>query len=394
MKNKTVIIAFVIIIAAFIVVLALPADKESIEAENRVMSTVPPLDSGTVFSGQFASGFESFIGDSIGFRSFFTRLAKQLEDKKGFTPDTGKIISTNKDIGTGTTQKQTLLMVNNSIMEMFMRNPQHEQLYADTINHYAESLPESISLYSMIIPTQLEFQEPMYKNLQDSQKAAIDSIYEKLDGNVTAVDAYGALAPHRDEYIYFRTDHHWTPLGAYYAYREFMNANGGNAVNKDDFEANRIQNVLGYLYDRVDNPEIAANPDTIEWYDVDPDNRLDISMHDTDENGNPTTYNGTMYDRTKANYLFFFGSDHPVVEMTNDDIPDGKTLVVLKDSYSNVLAPWLINSYHKVVMVDPRIYRGNFRNIIDNYSPDEVLIVNYIFTTNFPDYCNMLKNMY
>ena len=117
-------------------------------------------------------------------------------------------------------------------------------------------------------------------------------------------------------------------------------------------------------------------------------------MHDTDENGNPTTYNGTMYDRTKANYLFFFGSDHPVVEMTNDDIPDGKTLVVLKDSYSNVLAPWLINSYHKVIMVDPRIYRGNFRNIIDDYSPDEVLIINYIFTTNFPDYCNLLKNMY
>ena len=84
MKNKTVIIAFVLMIAAFIVVLALPADKESIEAENRVMSTVPPLDSGTVFSGQFASGFESFIGDSIGFRSFFTRLAKQLEDQKGF----------------------------------------------------------------------------------------------------------------------------------------------------------------------------------------------------------------------------------------------------------------------------------------------------------------------
>ena len=381
-------------LAAFIVVLALPADKESIEAENRVMSTVPPLSSDTVFSGEFASGFESFIGDNIGFRSFFTQLSKGIEDKKGFTPDTGTVISTNKDIGTGTTQKQTLLLLNNTIMEMFIRNPEQEQLYADAVNHYAESLPKNISLYSMLIPTQLEFQEPMYRNLQDSQKDAIDSIYEKLDANVTAVDAYDALAQHHDEYIYFRTDHHWTQLGAYYAYREFMNAEGGAAVNKDDFEVNKIQRVLGYLYDRVDAPEIAANPDTIEWYDVDPDNRLEITIHLIDENGNPAEHSGKMYDRTKANYMFFFGSDHPIVEMTNNDNPDGKTLIVLKESYSNVLAPWLIQSYHKVILVDPRIYTGKFQDIIDDYSPDEVLIVNYIFTTNFPDYCALLKNMY
>ena len=394
MKNKSVIIAFALMIAAFIVVLALPADKESIEAENRVMSTVPPLSSDTVFSGEFAEGVESFIGDNIGFRSFFTQLSKQLEDKKGFTPETGTVVSTNKDIGTGTTQKQTLLLLNNTIMEMFIRNPQYEQLYADTINHYAQKLSENIRLYSMIIPTQLEFQEPMYRNLQDRQKDAIDSIYEKLDANVTPIDAYGALEKHHDEYIYFRTDHHWTQLGAYYAYREFMETEGGAAVNKDDFEVNKIQNVLGYLYDRVDDPEIAANPDTIEWYDVDPDKRLGISIHLINENGKAETRGGKMYDRAKANYLFFFGSDHPVVEMTNNDNKGGKTLVVIKDSYSNVLAPWLIQSYHKVILVDPRIYMGKFQEVIDDYSPDEVMIVNYIFTTNFPDYCNMMKNMY
>lgn len=393
-KNKLIITAFLLMMASFIAVLALPADKESIEAENRAISTIPPIDGDTVFSGQFASGFESFIGDSVGYRSFFTQLSKKIENMKGFTPDTGKVVSTNKDIGTGTTQKLNLLMANNAIMEMFIRNPQQEQLYADAVNHYAETLPENISLYNMIIPTQLEFQEPMYKNLQDSQKDAIDSISEKLNNSVRTVSAYEALAPRRGEYIYFRTDHHWTQLGAYYAYCEFVNETGGNAVNKDDFETSKIQNVLGYLYDRVDSTDIAAMPDIIEWYDVDPDKRLQISMHDIDENGSPTTYSGVMYDRTKANYLFFFGSDHPIVEMTNDDIPDGKTLVVIKESYSNVLAPWLIKSYHKVILVDPRIYTGNFRNVIDDYSPDEVLIVNYIFTTNFPDYCNLLKNMY
>lgn len=394
MKDKLVIGAFALMIAAFIVVLAMPADKESVEKENRVMSTVPPLEGDVIFSGEFASGFESFVDDNIGARSFFTQLSKQFESIKGITSDTGKIISTNKDIGTGTTQKQTLLLLDNAIMEMFIRNPEAEKLYTDTINEYAEKLPENVKLYSMIIPTQLEFQESIYRNLQDSQKAAIEAMYEKLDSNVTPIDVYGALKEHSDEYIYFRTDHHWTPLGAYYAYCEFMKAAGGEPVNKDDFEMNKIQNVLGYLYDRVDQPEMAEVPDRIEWYDIDPDNHIKTAMYEVDENGNFTNYNGTMYDRAKANYLFFFGSDHPVVEMTNSDKTDGKTIVVMKDSYSNVFTPWLIKSYYRVIMIDPRIYKGHLQTILDTYSPDEMLISNYIFTTNFEEYCEMMRDIY
>ncbi len=394
MKNKLVIGAFALMLAAFIVILSLPADTESIEAENRTAATAPPLSEETVFSGEFASGFESFIGDSVGYRSFFTQLSKQIESLEGFTPDTGSVISANKDIGTGTTQKMTLLVADGAIMEMFARNEDNERLYTETLNHYAEKLPEDIELFNMIIPTQLEFKEPIYKNLQDSQKDAIDAIYAGLDERVTAVDAYSALEEHKDEYIYLRTDHHWTPLGAYYAYRAFISAEGGKAVDKDDFESGAIQNFLGYLYDRVNSSDFEAEPDVIEWYDVDPDEHITTVMHGLDDDGNPTTYKGTMYDRTKANYSFFFGSDHPIVEMTNEDNIGGKTIVLLKESYSNALAPWLIKSYYKVILVDPRIYKGDFEDVLDDYSPDEVMIVNYIFTTNFPDYCALLTDLY
>ncbi len=80
--------------------------------------------------------------------------------------------------------------------------------------------------------------------------------------------------------------------------------------------------------------------------------------------------------------------------MTNEKNPDGKTLVVLKDSYTNVLAPWLIESYKKCNFVDPRIFDGDFQTVLDKYWPDGVLVVNYIFTTVFTDYCNLLKNLY
>lgn len=393
MRNKLTIGAFLLMLMAFVVILALPADEESIKSENRVMSTVPPFCSETVFSGEFETGFENFIGDNIGFRSKLTGFSKTLDEKKGFVPKTGKIISTNKDIGTGTTQKQTLLVADNTIMEMFIRNSETEHQYADAINRYAEKLPQNIKLFSMVIPTQLEFREPIYKNLQDSQKDTIDSIYSKLDGRVNTVDAYSLLFEHSNEYIFFRTDHHWTQLGAYYGYNAFMNTEGGQPVSKDDYETGKIQGVLGYLYDRVTS-DVATEPDTIEWYDINYDEHIKTTMYAIDEQGEMYSYNGIMYDRSKANYNFFFGSDHPIVEMTNEKNTDGKTIVVLKDSYTNVFAPWLIESYKNVILVDPRIFSGDFQMVLDKYSPDEVLVVNYIFTTVFADYCNLLGNLY
>lgn len=393
MKNKLIIGAFALITAACITVLLLPPDYESVKSENRTASTMPPVTSESVFSGDFAAGVESFIGDSVGFRSAFMRLTKWLDEKRGFTPESGKIVSTNKDIGTGTTQKQTLLLVDHTIMEMFIKDYENEKLYTDAVNHYAEKLPENVKLYNMIIPTQLEFREPIYRNLQDSQRDAIDEMYGMLDERAMPVNLCDTLYEHRDEYIYFRTDHHWTQLGAYYGYRKFMETAGGEAVSKDDYEKNEIRNVLGYLYDRVEEPEIAADPDVIEWYDLDAEN-ISVHTHDVDENGKMQTYNGTMYDRTQADYLFFFGSDHPILEITNEDNIGGRTIAVMKESYSNVFTPWLAQSYYKVIMVDPRLYRNDFQIVMDEFSPDEVLIANYIFTTNFADYCSLLKNMY
>lgn len=394
MKNKLVIGVFVLMIGIFTLMLALPADEASIIAENRPRSSMPSLNSENVFSGRFATDFESFIGDSVACRSFFTSLSKSMESSKGFVPKTGQIISANKDIGTGTTQKQTLLVADNAIMEMFIKNPEQEKIYAETMNYYARKLPENIKLYNMIIPTQLSFKDPIYKNLQDDQEKAINSIYEKIDESVTKVDVFNEIKQHSDEYLYFRTDHHWTQRGAYYGYCAFISAEGGEAVDINDFEVHSINGVLGYLHDKVNNASVITVPDTVEWFDINSDNHIKTQMHSIDEEGNPITYGDSMYDQSKAGYSFFFGGDHDIVEMTNTNNPNGKTLVVIRESYANALAPWLINNYKKVVLVDPRGYKGTFDEVLDEYSPDEVLISNYIFTTNFSDYCELLQDMY
>lgn len=394
MKNKLVIGAFLLMLAAFVTMLALPADKASIEAENRAMSEMPRINRENIFSGKFASEFESFTDDNISFRSWFKAVSNLLDAAKGITPDKGSVISANKDIGTGSVIKMTLLFAKDTVMEMFMKNADAEKQYTEAVNLYAQKLPENIRLYSMIIPTRLEFEEPIYKNLQDSQSEAIGDMYGMMDERVEAVNVCDALLEHSDEYIYLRSDHHWTELGAYYAYCEFMKATEDEGVKNNDYEKHEIKGVLGYLYDRVTTPGIAKTPDTIEWYDVDPNRKIKVVMHSLDDAGNLTDYDGVMYDETKQNYNFFFGSDHPVVEMTNEENDGGRTIVVIKDSYTNAFAPWLIKSYKKVILVDPRIYEGDFDLLLEKYNPDDVLIMNYIFTTNFSDYCRMLKNLW
>ncbi len=393
MKNKLIIGAFCVMLAAFAALLALPADKKSIEAENRAMTEMPVLNRTNVFSGKFASQFEEFIGDNIAFRSALTAASRQLDGAKGITPHDGAVISTTKDIGTGSTIKMTLLFTEDAVMEMYRKNSATEKMYTDAVNLYAEKLPENIELYNMLIPTQLEFQKPIYKNLQDSQSEAIEEMYAKLSGRVKTVNVLDTMKEHMDEYIYLRSDHHWTPLGAYYAYREFMLTEGSHSVKNTDYEKHEIKGFLGYLYDRVNTPGIAKQPDTIEWYDVDKEDSIDVKMHKIVD-GKLVEYDGVMYEEEKQNYSFFFGSDHPIVEMTNRKNAGGKTILVIKDSYANAFAPWLITSYGKVVLVDPRIYKGSFDDILKKFEPDEVLIMNYIFTTSFPDYCDMLKNLY
>ena len=106
-----------------------------------------------------------------------------------------------------------------------------------------------------------------------------------LNPRVKTVDIYSALQNHTDEYIYFRTDHHWTMLGAYYGYSAFMKAQNLPSVNISEFEKHSINGMLGYLYEQSPDSEAAKNPDTLEWYDTRKGNDIDVSMESINKNG-------------------------------------------------------------------------------------------------------------
>lgn len=393
MKHRITIIVFAAVIAAACVLLLLPADETSAVKENRVLATMPPLDGETAFSGKFAEGVEEYLSDNVGFRSVFTGFNEWLNSVKGADLSEGKIVYANSQSVNGLSEGSNLLVTDDSVYEIFTDNDT-EREYTDALNHYARKLGKDINIYSMLVPTRLEFGEPFYANLQDSQKEAIDGIYAGLDGRIKTVDAYKRLEEHKDEYIYFRTDHHWTPLGAYYGYLAFCEAAGQRPVSADSFDKHEIKDFLGYLYNFAQEPKLEKYPDTIEWYDTNKNSTISASMRGFDKNNNIEPYEGALFDKRKSNYGFFLGIDHPFVLLENSANPTGKTLLILKDSYANCFAPWIVNNYKRVVMIDPRTYKANLSGVLREFEPDDVLTLNYIFTTTFDGYCDLLKELY
>ncbi len=396
MKNIVLIVIFcALLLSSSVLVFVVPADEESVAAENREMTDMPELNSETMFSGKFAQGFEGFVNDHVGFRGALTEASEKVESAYGITSKLGKVVSIDKDVGTGTTNKTRLLIYNDAIMEVFRKNEDAENSYIRAVNHYAKKLPEDIELYSMIVPTQLEYQEPMYSNIQSSQKETIDDIYSRLDKRVVPVDVYSELGEHKDEYIYFRTDHHWTSLGAYYAYRAFSESAGIEAVEPEDFESYIIRGFDGSLSSQVpaDAPE---EPDYIEWYDTNPDGEIELEMQGLDRDGSWTSYEGTLFDLgiKEPSYNFFMGGDHAMGEIKNPNAATDKTLLVIKDSYANAFLPWVCQNYETTVLIDPRSYWANIDDVLKMYDVDDCLIMNYIFATTFTDLCGLIVDIY
>ena len=162
--------------------------------------------------------------------------------------------------------------------------------------------------------------------------------------------------------------------------------------SKSDFTRKENGDFYGSLYLKAKSQLTDQKMDTIFYYDCAEDNQFEIKMRAED---NVTEYGigSPMFDTAKNNYLLFFGSDHPFMEITNKSNPDGKTVLVIKDSYANAFLPWLSASCGKVIVIDPRSYGGKLGEEIEKYSVDEVLMLNYIFSPTFNDYSDMIKNI-
>ena len=258
--------------------------------------------------------------------------------------------------------------------------------YADVVNKYKEALGSGVNVYTMIIPTSCEFYSPeSVKVYCGSQKDNIDYVYSLLK-NTTGVDAYSALKKHVREDIYLRTDHHWAPLGAYYAAQAFAEAAGVPFKDISEYEQRVVHDYVGTMYGYTEDVVLKNNPEDFVYYvpkTVEYSTTYyDYILQDGKIVGANAPYNADFFikygDGNGMAYCTFMGGDAKIVKVSTN-AGTGRKLAIFKDSYGNALPPYLMGSFDEIVVIDMRYFTHNAVDYLKENGITDVLFANNAF---------------
>ena len=297
-----------------------------------------------------------------------------------------------------------LLVVEDSAYEYYNFVTDLAKEYITAVVNAGSKLAGKATVYDMVIPTSIDIMLPESYieknnlNTSDQKKAIDEYILPSItaqDPNIKTVSIFDTLKAHANEYLYFRTDHHWTQLGAYYAYVEFCNVRGFEPVPLDQFDRKDYTGYLGTFYSNTESSALANNPDTVEAYIP----KANVTLNVTQSDGTvledwPLIANGDEYGQNMK-YLIYCGGDQPYEEITNNDMTDGPTCIVVKESFGNCFIPFLVNHYSKVYVIDYRHYTaGTVTQLAQQVGADDVLCLNNISMTRNEGLVNQFSNIF
>ena len=252
--------------------------------------------------------------------------------------------------------------------------------YVAALNNVAAELKGQTTVYNILVPNNsgvMLSEDELSKLAGSDQEQAIDYYYSIESDDVKTVDTIKTLREHNDEYLYFRTDHHWTQLAAYYVYQNFCKVKGMEAHDLSYYDKKEFKNFLGTFYSTLGNSNMEANPDTVDAYV--PKGTNDMTFWDTD--GKEWNWN-VIYDvdswASSSKYMTFIGGDRPMEVIENPQIKDGSSCVVLKESYGNCFVPFLVDHYQTVYVLDYRYTTVNVLDFVKEKQADDLIIINNI----------------
>ena len=340
------------IFAFFILNTALP-DREFSEQENRSLQQRPAFSFDELFSGQYTKDFEAYTTDQFTLRDEWITLKAASELALGKRQNNGMFLC---DGGT--------------IIEPY-EAPEDGKLEAnmEALNKLVANTDADV--YFALIPGKSDIWAHMLPQNapRDSEKAAIDYCYSLSDA--VNVDIYGKLEEHSSEYIYYRTDHHWTTLGAYYGFSALAESMGLDCPDISEYGGRETVSEEFYGTSWSSSGFSWVEPDSMEIFVTEPDG-LEITNY---PQGSPVE--GQLYDwsrlEVKDKYSFFYGGNTPLLEIETG-VEGAPSLLILRDSYMDSLSPFLLEGYSRIHILDLRYYRASLSDYIAQNGFDDVLV--------------------
>ncbi len=435
-KNKSFLISSLVNIEAFGIVLLggclltwIEPKLLVSEIEKRELTPFPTFSFEKLFEGHYTDSLDLYYADHFAHREQwvdFTAWAKgyfgfrsnDLMVYQGENPDLANsdslaladsLIMAKKDSsqqkknkpvtdGPPPEMKNSILIYNGMAFQLFGRQTEAEINFAATINSYKKKLGDSVRVFACVVPGPTDFYLPdEYKSKQNLEKPSIDFIYSKLDTDVFAVDAYTRLEESASDYIYFKTDHHWTARGAYQAYLAFCKAAGFEAASLSAFEHHTSKPFLGSLYNATLDTRLKTSKDSLEYF-IPPVKTQAWRYQERDLQRIIPTQVVSKRLGQAGMYLAFIGGDFPLIHIITEN-KNGQRIMMIKDSYGNALAPFLTMHYEEIFIVDYRSFDSNLPGfILENGVSDllflhNVSVANRKFTASRESYLMRIKDL-
>ncbi|MBQ0066514.1 MAG: hypothetical protein KBT48_12190 [Firmicutes bacterium] len=343
----------ILLVITMVINLVLP-DRAKSDVENRSLQTFPTLSMDSVLDGSFETSMNDWFSDQFVGRNFFIHVRYAILKAFGYDKIDSVYLCGDKLI-----EESAQPDVDNIVRNL------------DAIEAFADDLPT----YFMLVPNAINVQYDSlpYFTTSDGQDGIMNDIFDYFEDRIQVVDTRDMFYEHSDEYIYYKTDHHWTSLGAFYGCQYLMDLKGETLKKKnykvlpvsDSFQGT-LSNKTG-SFDIQDEIDIFVNKDLCDYYVVD----------DATQEKSRSIYNSKALD-VNDQYTVFMGGNKGVVhlEMNNDS---DKHLLLFKDSYANAAIQFLLPYYRTITIVDARYCNEKASNFLKRDLINEVM---YLYNTN------------
>lgn len=358
MKDRITIILFLGFIFIIMAATMILPQRDFSPRENRYLNKKPEITLDTVINGRYEEEYKDYINDQFLFRDKFLKLSSEARLLTGMRDINGVYIG-----------KDGYLLEKHDKSEFESAQAAENAKYLVefagmlediNMNYQVVLVPAASEVLTDKLPS---FARP-YK-----QKMFIDDVYEKV-GMEHTIDAFEILSRHAEEYIYYKTDHHYTTLGAYYIYEKWAADAGVRQNHANDFDVDRVTEAF---YGTLDaKTHLAQGGDEIFLYSLKNQVQYEIRYNESDR---VTT---DLYDmealKNRDKYSVFLGGNNAILEIRTECENDRKILVI-KDSFAHSFIPFMINEFCQIDVIDLRYYNKSVRELINNKGYTDVLVL-------------------
>ena len=415
--NRILVALITLMMAVFVVVFCMLPRSRYSELEKRDLLRFPNFSWQSLCDGSFTQNVSNWFSDSEPFRDVFMRGSMELKSQMAFKtksavtfhavqdePVVAEVqlkvdeLGNQRDIeefhnnvnANAKMENAGVIVVGNApnarALMAFKNKNKGEESFAKVVNTYQKTFGSEANVYCMIIPTAVEYYCPVNaESCTDPEFPVLTELYALIDSAVHVVDLYRVLGEHVDEDIYLRTDHHWSPLGAYYAARQFAMVADVKVPELLDFEADTIKNYVGSMYGFSKDVNVKKSPEDFIYYKpLGIEYSTTYRKYDLDEEfqivGEEKPYQGDFFVKVSGSssaYCTFMASDARITQVTTaSECP--RRLLVMKDSFGNAIPGYLFGSFEEVHVIDFRYFTYNIKDYVKEHGITDILMANNI----------------